>query len=95
MPRSVEATLRGAQELVAYAKSAEAAIVAAGLARVAQGPAAVEEAMAGASAVQRMRLERRLGFLGTLGSNAPFVGLLGTVIGIVQAFDQLQVAGRW
>jgi biopolymer transport protein ExbB len=40
-----------------------------------------------------MRLERRLGFLGTLGSNAPFVGLLGTVIGIVQAFEQLQVAG--
>jgi len=49
--------------------------------------------MSGASAVQRMRLERRLGFLGTLGSNAPFVGLLGTVIGIVQAFEQLQVAG--
>jgi len=55
--------------------------------------AAVEEAMSGASALQRMRLERRLGFLGTLGSNAPFVGLLGTVIGIVQAFEQLQVAG--
>jgi biopolymer transport protein ExbB len=85
--------IAGALELVAYAKSAEAAIVSAGLARIAQGPAAVEEAMAGASAVQRMRLERRLGFLGTLGSNAPFVGLLGTVIGIVQAFDQLQIAG--
>lgn len=82
-----------ARQLVAQAKSAEAAIVAAGLSRVAQGPAAVEEAMAGASAVQRMRLERRLGFLGTLGSNAPFVGLLGTVIGIVQAFEQLQIAG--
>jgi biopolymer transport protein ExbB len=85
--------ITAARELVNDAKSAEAAIVAAGLARVAQGPAAVEEAMAGASAVQRMRLERRLGFLGTLGSNAPFVGLLGTVIGIVQAFEQLQIAG--
>jgi biopolymer transport protein ExbB len=82
-----------ARQLVVQSNSAEAAIVAAGLARVQQGPAAVEEAMAGASAVQRMRLERRLGFLGTLGSNAPFVGLLGTVIGIVQAFDQLQFAG--
>jgi biopolymer transport protein ExbB len=82
-----------ARQLVVQSRSAEAAIVAAGLARVQQGPAAVEEAMAGASAVQRMRLERRLGFLGTLGSNAPFVGLLGTVIGIVQAFDQLQIAG--
>ncbi len=85
--------ITAARQLVVQAKSAEAAIVAAGLARVQQGPAAVEEAMAGASAIQRMRLERRLGFLGTLGSNAPFVGLLGTVIGIVQAFDQLQIAG--
>jgi biopolymer transport protein ExbB len=83
----------GARELVSDARSAEAAIVSAGLSRIQHGPAAVEEAMSGASAVQRMRLERRLGFLGTLGNNAPFVGLLGTVIGIVQAFDQLQIAG--
>jgi biopolymer transport protein ExbB len=78
-----------ARQLVVQSRSAEAAIVAAGLARAQQGASAVEEAMSGAAAVQRMRL----GFLGTLGSNAPFVGLLGTVIGIVQAFDQLQVAG--
>ena len=85
--------LGAARGLVDGGRSAESAIVAAGLSRVEQGPAAVEEAMNGASAVQRMRLERRLGFLGTLGNNAPFVGLLGTVIGIVQAFDQLQLAG--
>jgi biopolymer transport protein ExbB len=83
----------GARALVTGSSSVEAAVVAAGLGRLGHGAAAVEEAMAGATAVQRMRLERRLGFLGTLGSNAPFVGLLGTVIGIVQAFDQLQVAG--
>ena len=82
-----------AKALVTGSRSAEAAIVSAGLSRLEHGAAAVEEAMSGASAVQRMRLERRLGFLGTLGSNAPFVGLLGTVIGIVQAFEQLQVAG--
>lgn len=82
-----------ARDLVGSSKSAEAAIVSAGLSRLGHGAAAVEEAMSGASAVQRMRLERRLGFLGTLGNNAPFVGLLGTVIGIVQAFDQLQIAG--
>ncbi len=82
-----------ARQLVASSQSAESAIVAAGLSRLEHGSAAVEEAMSGAAAVQRMRLERRLGFLGTLGSNAPFVGLLGTVIGIVQAFEQLQMAG--
>jgi biopolymer transport protein ExbB len=82
-----------AKQLVVASRSAEAAIVSAGLSRVEHGAAAVEEAMSGASAVQRMRLEKRLGFLGTLGNNAPFVGLLGTVIGIVQAFEQLQIAG--
>jgi biopolymer transport protein ExbB len=45
--------------------------------------------MAGASALQRIKLEKRLAFLGTLGNNAPFIGLLGTVIGIVGAFDEL------
>jgi biopolymer transport protein ExbB len=82
-----------AKELVLRSSSAEAAVVVAGLNRMAQGPAAVEEAMSGARVIQRMRLERRLGFLGTLGANAPFVGLLGTVIGIVQAFERLQTAG--
>jgi biopolymer transport protein ExbB len=40
-------------------------------------------------ALQRQKLERRLAFLGTLGNNAPFIGLFGTVIGVVQAFEQL------
>ena len=34
-------------------------------------------------------MERNLAFLGTLGNNAPFIGLLGTVIGIVRAFREL------
>ena len=41
---------------------------------------------------QRRILERRFAFLATLGANAPFVGLLGTVIGILQAFNALGVA---
>jgi biopolymer transport protein ExbB len=85
--------LTGAKALVTGQSSAEAAVVAAGLGVISKGSAAVEEAMSGARAIQKMRLERRLGFLGTLGSNAPFVGLLGTVIGIVQAFEQLERAG--
>jgi len=38
---------------------------------------------------ERGRYERGLTFLATLGNNAPFVGLLGTVIGIMAAFFQL------
>jgi biopolymer transport protein ExbB len=41
------------------------------------------------SQLVRLNMERRLAFLGTLGNNAPFIGLLGTVIGIVRAFQTL------
>jgi biopolymer transport protein ExbB len=85
--------VRGARELASASKSAEAAIVGAGLQQLERGAEAAQEAMASATALQRMRLERRLAFLGTLGNNAPFIGLLGTVIGIVQAFEKLQNAG--
>jgi len=58
-----------------------------------RGSKAAAEAMAAARGVERARLEQRLGFLGTVGNNAPFVGLLGTVIGVVGAFDELGMAG--
>jgi len=70
-------------------RSAEAAVVLSGLDHWQRGRDAAEQAMAAATGIERARLERRLSFLGTVGSNAPFVGLLGTVIGIVGAFDEL------
>ena len=74
--------------------SAEAAVVIAGLIEADRGAESAEEAMAGATALQRMKLERRLAYLGTLGNNAPFIGLFGTVIGIIQAFERLGEAGK-
>jgi len=65
------------------------AVAAAGLRLADRGPAAVEHAMRSALALERAQLERGLAFLGTLGNNAPFVGLLGTVIGVVGAFEEL------
>lgn len=79
----------GARKRMEKSPSAEAAVVSAGLLEVDRGPKAAEEAMQGAAALQRMKLERRLAFLGTLGNNAPFIGLFGTVIGVVQAFEAL------
>ncbi len=67
----------------------EARVLQQGLAVLPQGPAVVEEAMAAAMAQERPRYERSLSFLGTLGSNAPFVGLFGTVLGIIKAFNDL------
>ncbi|MBV9946208.1 MAG: MotA/TolQ/ExbB proton channel family protein [Myxococcales bacterium] len=81
--------LDGARRRLEGSRSAEAAVVVAGLVEADRGIGAAEEAMEGASALQRLKLEKRLAFLGTLGNNAPFIGLLGTVIGIVAAFDEL------
>lgn len=50
------------------------------------------ERLTAARALERLRLERGVSFLGTLAAAAPFVGLLGTVIGIVAAFHQLAVS---
>jgi biopolymer transport protein ExbB len=81
--------LDGARRRLEASRSAEAAVVVAGLVEYEHGVEAAQEAMEGASALQRIKLEKRLAFLGTLGNNAPFIGLLGTVIGIIAAFDEL------
>lgn len=38
---------------------------------------------------KKLELERNLSFLGTVGSNAPFIGLFGTVLGIIKAFHDM------
>jgi biopolymer transport protein ExbB len=78
-----------ARTRVARSRSSEAVVLRAGLEEAARGADAAEEAMTGVAAAERMRLDKRLAFLGTLGNNAPFIGLLGTVIGVVHAFDKL------
>jgi len=45
-------------------------------------------------ALEKRFLERRVLWLGTLGNNAPFIGLLGTVLGVVHAFHSLAAAGN-
>jgi biopolymer transport protein TolQ len=42
---------------------------------------------------ESLRLERGFGFLATTGSAAPFIGLFGTVIGIINAFQGIGQAG--
>jgi biopolymer transport protein ExbB/TolQ len=92
-PALRERDFEAVRALLESSRSLEAEVVLAGLDEAERGPSAAREALAGASAVQRSRMDRRLGFLGTLGNNAPFVGLFGTVIGIVLAFEELSHAG--
>ncbi len=51
-----------------------------------RGPAGLEEIFTSYASIERPVLEKYLGFLATVGSNAPFIGLLGTVFGIMDAF---------
>lgn len=78
-----------AHKELAPLSSTIACVARSGLSRVNAGSPSVQWAMQAAFAHERKRLEARLGILSTLGTNAPFVGLLGTVIGIVLAFEQL------
>lgn len=78
-----------ALKILGGAKSMQAAVVRAALANAADGSASVEEHIAATVESERLRYERGLAFLGTLGSNAPFVGLFGTVLGIIRAFHDL------
>lgn len=67
----------------------ETNVVLVGLQAYAKGPESVEDLIAGALGREKARYERRLNFLATLASNAPYVGLFGTVLGIVRSFRDL------
>jgi biopolymer transport protein ExbB len=58
------------------------------------GHESLSELMSGRIIGERIILERRLPILSTLGNNAPFLGLLGTVLGVIKAFNGLGTLGN-
>ena len=78
-----------ALKLLSNTRSMEAAVVRSCIARAKDGAEAVDEHRAAIVELERQRYEKRLAFLGTLGNNAPFIGLFGTVLGIIRAFHDL------
>ncbi|MBN1961809.1 MAG: MotA/TolQ/ExbB proton channel family protein [Deltaproteobacteria bacterium] len=79
----------GAAAVLRSRDSLETNIVLFGLREHDKGPDAVEELLSGATPKERERYEKRLNFLATIASNAPFIGLFGTVLGIIRAFHDL------
>lgn len=67
----------------------EARILGNGLELAPHGVEAVEKAMTSTAIAEKLKMERGLAVLATVGSNAPFLGLFGTVLGIIQAFHDL------
>jgi biopolymer transport protein ExbB/TolQ len=83
-----------ARRVLRESRSLEAAIVLTALRWVHGGPRALADALDASLARARGQLTRSTYLLGTLGNNAPFVGLLGTVIGVIDAFHQLGDVGQ-
>jgi biopolymer transport protein ExbB/TolQ len=81
----------GKEVLKKYDACPQARIVMAGLEEDSGIKAAIENAMLARQALEKSRLERYLNFLSTLGNNAPFIGLFGTVLGIMGAFYRLHM----
>jgi len=54
---------------------------------------ALSRHIAWASSQESLRLEARLSFLATVGSASPFIGLFGTVVGIINAFTGIGATG--
>ncbi len=87
--RLLAGDLAGAASAVAGRGGLEAEVVRAAAEHAAKGPEAVREVVSATVERTRLEYERRLAFLGTLGNNAPFIGLFGTVLGIIRAFVDL------
>ncbi|MBR2959450.1 MAG: MotA/TolQ/ExbB proton channel family protein [Bacteroidales bacterium] len=83
----------GAKELCRNTRGPVASIFYQGLDRVDQGLDNVEKAVTSYGGVQMARLENNLTWIGLFIALAPSFGFLGTVVGMVQAFDDIETAG--
>jgi biopolymer transport protein ExbB/TolQ len=82
-----------AERLVKVATAPGGRIAASMLDNRERGGKAMSSIMSAMRPAEKLRLDKNLAFLGTVGANAPFIGLLGTVLGIITTFRMLEQAG--
>jgi biopolymer transport protein ExbB len=85
--------IEAAKDIARNTRGPIASIAYQGLLRLDQGPDAVERAIVSYGGVQSGLLEKNLSWITLFIALAPSLGFLGTVIGMVQAFDDIQRAG--
>lgn len=92
----VEGRLREAIEMAETTRGPVAAILLAGLRRVRQAHTGqdVQKAISTTGVIELDFLERGLAVLGTVANVAPMLGFLGTVIGMILAFQAIEIAGQ-
>jgi biopolymer transport protein ExbB len=87
--RLIDNDIDGIRGVCSTSQSIESQTILRGLEYKDRGVDAMDQSMTGFLFGEKQKLDHGLVILGTLGSNAPFIGLFGTVIGIIQAFSDL------
>jgi biopolymer transport protein ExbB len=82
-----------AQELCSETRGPVASVFQAGLMRMDEGIEAAEKAISAYGSIEMSFLERGLVWLSLFIAIAPMLGFLGTVVGMIQAFDAIEAAG--
>ena len=85
--------IEAAKEVCKNTKGPIASIYWQGLDRYAQGLDAVEKAVVSYGSVQTGQMESGLSWIGLFIALAPMLGFMGTVVGMIGAFDAIQAAG--
>lgn len=85
--------IEAAKEVCRNTKGPIASIYYQGLSRYDQGLDAVEKAVVSYGSVQTGQMESGLSWIGLFIALSPMLGFMGTVVGMVSAFDQIQAAG--
>ncbi|HBQ59204.1 MAG TPA: flagellar motor protein MotA [Balneolaceae bacterium] len=84
--------IEAAEELCAQTRGPVASVFQAGLMRAHEGIEAAEKAISAYGSIEMSFLERGLVWLSLFIAIAPLLGFLGTVVGMIQAFDDIEAA---
>ncbi len=85
--------VEAAKEVCRNTKGPVASIFYQGLDRTDEGIDAVEKAVVAYGGVQMGQLEKNVSWISLFIALAPMLGFMGTVIGMIQAFDKIEAAG--
>lgn len=91
--RLADGDLEGAKEVCKSTPGPAASVLYEGLRNAKNGPEAVEKAIVAYGSVQMGLLEKGLVWISLFIAIAPMLGFMGTVIGMIQAFDRIEAVG--
>ena len=91
--RLADGDMEGAQEVCRSTPGPTASVLHEGLKSAAGGPEAVEKSIVSYGSVQMGLLEKGLVWISLFIAIAPMLGFMGTVIGMIQAFDRIEAVG--